>query len=49
MNQVRMYLTASIKFLQAIGIIDFAVYGVQTNGPIVILPVAILCGERQCT
>jgi hypothetical protein len=41
-NQLRMYLTASVKFLQAIGITNIAVYGVQTDGPIVVLPAAIL-------
>ncbi|KAF8425834.1 hypothetical protein L210DRAFT_871349 [Boletus edulis BED1] len=40
-----MYLTASVKFLQAIGVTDFAVYGVQTDGPVVVLPAAILRGE----
>ncbi|KAG6379004.1 hypothetical protein JVT61DRAFT_13295 [Boletus reticuloceps] len=44
-NQVRMYLTASVKFLQAIGITDFAVYGVQTDGPITVIPAAILRGK----
>ena len=41
-NQVRMYLTASVKFLQAVGITNTPVYGVQTDGPIVVLPAAIL-------
>ncbi|KAF8556408.1 hypothetical protein OG21DRAFT_1495507 [Imleria badia] len=41
-NQLRMYLTAAVKFLQAIGIMNFAVYGVQTDGPIVVLPAAIV-------
>lgn len=40
-----MYLTASVKFLQAIGITDFAVYGVQTDGPITVIPAAILRGK----
>jgi len=41
-NQVRMYLTASVKFLQAVGISNIPVYGVQTDGPIVVLPAAII-------
>ncbi|KAF8545941.1 hypothetical protein OG21DRAFT_1589690 [Imleria badia] len=41
-NQLRMYLTASVKFLQAVGITDVPVYGVQTDGPIVVLPAAVL-------
>lgn len=41
-NQLRIYLTASVKFLQAIGITNVPVYGVQTDGPIVVLPAAVL-------
>ena len=41
-NQVRMCLTASVKFLQAAGITNVPVYGVQTDGPIVVLPAAVL-------
>ena len=41
-NQLRMYLTASVKFLQAVGITNVPVYGVQTDGPIVVLPAAVL-------
>jgi hypothetical protein len=41
-NQVRMYLTASVKFLQAVGIMNVPVYGVQTDGPIVVIPAAVL-------
>lgn len=41
-NQVRMYLTASVKFLQAVGITNVPVYGVQTDGPIVVVPAAVL-------
>ncbi|KAF8139652.1 hypothetical protein EV363DRAFT_1426160 [Boletus edulis] len=41
-NQLRMYLTASVKFLHAVGITNFPVYGVQTDGPIVVLPAAVL-------
>ncbi|KAF8546704.1 hypothetical protein OG21DRAFT_1472941 [Imleria badia] len=41
-NQVRMYLTASVKFLQAVGITNIPVYGVQTDGPVVVLPAAVL-------
>ena len=40
-NQVRMYLTASVKFLQAVGIANTPVYGVQTDEPIVVLPAAV--------
>ena len=41
-NQVRMYLTASVKFLQAVGITNVPVYGIRTDGPIVVLPAAVL-------
>lgn len=41
-NQLRMYLTASVKFLQTIGITNFAVYGVKTDGPVVALPAAVI-------
>ncbi|KAI6155790.1 hypothetical protein BKA82DRAFT_291677 [Pisolithus tinctorius] len=45
MNQLRMYLAASVKFLQAIGITNFPVYGVEADGPIVSLPAAVLRGD----
>ena len=41
-NKLRMYLTASVKFLQAVGITNIPVYGVQTDGPIVVLPAAVI-------
>ena len=41
-NQTRMYLTASVKFLKAVGINNFAVYGVQTDGSIAVVPAAVL-------
>ena len=41
-NKLRMYLTASVKFLQAVGITNIPVYGVQTDGPIVVLPAVVL-------
>ncbi|KAH0838790.1 hypothetical protein J3R83DRAFT_7166 [Lanmaoa asiatica] len=41
-NQVRMYLTTCVKFLQALGITNVPVYGVQTDGPIVVMPAAII-------
>ncbi|KAF8439347.1 hypothetical protein L210DRAFT_3646112 [Boletus edulis BED1] len=41
-NQLRMYLTASVKFLQAVGITNVPVYGVQTDGSVVVLPAAVL-------
>ena len=41
-NQLRMYLTASVKFLKAVGIKNFAVYGVQTDGSIAVVPAAVL-------
>ncbi|KAF8123307.1 hypothetical protein EV363DRAFT_1180446 [Boletus edulis] len=41
-NQLRMYLTASVKFLQAVGITNAPVYGVQTDGSVVVLPAAVL-------
>ncbi|KAF8139647.1 hypothetical protein EV363DRAFT_1579207 [Boletus edulis] len=41
-NQLRMYLTASVKFLQAVGIRNVPVYGVQTDGSVVVLPAAVL-------
>jgi hypothetical protein len=37
-----MYLTASVKFLQAVGITNIPVYGVQTDGPVVGLLPAVL-------
>ncbi|KAI5986082.1 hypothetical protein F5J12DRAFT_578617 [Pisolithus orientalis] len=41
-NQLRMYLTASVKFLEAVRITDFPVYGVEADGSVVSLPVAVL-------
>lgn len=41
-NQIRMYLTASVKFLQAVGITGFIVYGMVTDGPRVIFPAAVM-------
>ena len=48
-NQLRMYLAASVKFLQAIGITNVPVYGVQTDGPIVVLPAAVLRDDNVRT
>ncbi|KIO14435.1 hypothetical protein M404DRAFT_5804 [Pisolithus tinctorius Marx 270] len=45
MNQLRMHLTASVKFLQTIGITNFPVYGVEADGPNVSLPTAVLRGD----
>jgi hypothetical protein len=45
-NQLRMYLTASVKFLQAVGITNIPVYGVQTNSPVVVLQAAVLRGDN---
>ena len=41
-NQLRMYLTAAVKFLAALGIYDFFVFGVQSDGPVVALPAAVM-------
>ena len=49
-NQLRMYLTASVKYLEAIGITDVPVYGVQTEGPIAVFSAAVIKGENKvCT
>lgn len=45
MNQLRMHLTALVKFLQTIGITNFPVYGVEADGPNVSLPTAVLRGD----
>ncbi|KAI6008102.1 hypothetical protein F5J12DRAFT_936555 [Pisolithus orientalis] len=47
MNQLRMYLTALVKFLQAMGVMDFPVYGVEANGSVVSLPVAVLQSDEN--
>lgn len=44
-NQMRMYLTASVKFLQAVGITGFVVYGMVTAGSRVSFPAAVLTDE----
>ena len=41
-NQLRMNLTSSIKFLEAIGITGVPVYGVQTEGPIAAVSAAVM-------
>ena len=41
----RMYLTAAVKYLEAIGITDIPVYGVQTDGPIAVFSAAVIKGE----
>ena len=41
-NQLRMYLTSSVKFLEAIGITRVPVYGVQTEGPIAAISAAVM-------
>lgn len=40
-NQSRMYLVACVKFLAALGIVDFPVWGAQTDGSKVVLIAAI--------
>ena len=44
-NQMRMFLTASVKYLDALGITNFPVYGVQTEGPIAAIHAAVMKGE----
>lgn len=44
-NQMRMHLTASVKFLEAMGITGFVVYGMITDGPRVAFPAAVLTNE----
>lgn len=39
---VRMHLTASVKFLEAVGITGFIVYGLLTDGPRVSFPAAVM-------
>ena len=41
-NQLRMYLTASAKLLEAVGITGVPVYGVQTEGPIAAISAAVV-------
>lgn len=41
-NQIRMYFTACLKFLQAVGITGFTVYGVLTDGPRAALLAAVM-------
>ena len=49
-NQLRMYLTAAVKYMEAIGITGIPVYGVQTDGPIAVFSAAVIKGEyRVCT
>ena len=49
-NQLRMYLIAAVKYLEAIGITGIPVYGVQTDGPIAVFSAAVIKGEyRVCT
>ena len=44
-SQTRMYLTASVKYLEAIGITGVPVYGVQTEGPFAVSSAAVIKGE----
>ena len=44
-NQMRMYLTASVKYLEAVGITGIPVYGVQTEGSIAAISAAMMKGE----
>ena len=44
-NQLRMYLTSAVKYLEAIGITGVPVYGVQTDGPIAVFSAAVIKGE----
>ena len=40
-NQIRMYLTASAKYLEAVGVTGVPVYGVQVEGPIATISAAV--------
>ena len=44
-NQMRMYLTASVKYLEAVGISGVPVYGVLMEGPIAAIHAAVMKGE----
>ena len=49
-NQLGVYLTAAVKYLEAIGITGVPVYGVQMEGPIAVFSAAVIKGEyRVCT
>ena len=48
-NQMRLYLTACVKFLHAIGIQEFVVYGMLTNGPHAIFPAAVMDAHGVCS
>ena len=41
-NQIRMHLTASAKFLEAVGISGIPVYGIQIDGPIASISASVV-------
>ena len=47
-NQMRLYLTACVKFLDAVGIKNFVVYGMLTDGPHVTFPAAVMNEAGVC-
>ncbi|KAK2465493.1 hypothetical protein APHAL10511_002385 [Amanita phalloides] len=44
-NQLRMYLTACVKFLHVLGITEFMVFGIQTDGIHTALPAAVMTND----
>ena len=48
-NQMRLHLTACVKFLHVIGVQEFIVYGMLTNGPQAIFPAAVMNADGVCT
>ena len=49
-NQLRMCLTAAVKYLEAIGIAGVPVYGMQMEGPTAVFSAAVVKGKsRVCT
>ncbi|KAK2467435.1 hypothetical protein APHAL10511_000670 [Amanita phalloides] len=44
-NQLRMYLTACVKFLHVLGITEFMVFGIQTDGTHTALPAAVMTND----
>ncbi|KAK2465464.1 hypothetical protein APHAL10511_002356, partial [Amanita phalloides] len=44
-NQLRMYLTACVKFLHVLGITEFMVFGIQSDGIHTALPAAVMTND----
>ncbi|KAK2467436.1 hypothetical protein APHAL10511_000671 [Amanita phalloides] len=44
-NQLRMYLTACVKYLHVLGITEFMVFGIQTDGTHTALPAAVMTND----